>query len=145
MGQHTLTPSPSVICTRVICRITAMMNATRNSAAVRGPTPVVLKGFGSLADVMAWAAVKGDATWAGSQAGSLLQLLAGDEFASMEPEEFASISPDDFEEALASWKYSDYERDYGHGMPDLTMKPPALAKARARVAHRAARLWKHLE
>ena len=125
MGQHILTPSPFVICNRANCRITAMMNATRNAAAVREPLVADLKAFRSLADVMTWAAVKGDPTWAGSQAGSLLQLLAGDEFASMEPEEFASISPDDFEEALVSWKYSEYDRGYGHGTPDLTVKPPA--------------------
>ena len=27
----------------------------------------------------------------------------------------------------------------------MNMKPPPLVKARARAAHRAARLWKHLE
>ena len=122
-----------------------MMNTARNAAAVREPTVVELEKFGSLRDILTWAAVRGDPPVAYSQAGSLLHLLAGNEFTSMQAEEFASITPDDFEDALSSWMFSTYDADYGHGIPELTEKPLPLIKARARVAHRASRLWKHLE
>ena len=122
-----------------------MMTTARNAAAVRGPTDNELEKFGSLRDILIWAAVRGDPSVAYSQAGSLLYLLAGDEFTSMQAVEFASITPTDFEDALSSWMFSAYDADYGHGSPELNVKPPPLVKARARAAHRAARLWKHLE
>ena len=121
-----------------------MMTTTRNAAAAREPTVVELEKHGSLRDILTWAAVRGDPSVAYSQAGSLLHLLAGDEFTSMHAEEFAFITPDDFEDALSSWMFSAYDADYGHGAPELTEKPLPQIKARARAARRAARLWKHL-
>ena len=54
--------------------------------------------------------------------------------------------PADFEEALTTWTYSAGDTDQHRGTePDMNMKPLALVKARARAAHRAARLWQHLE
>ena len=122
-----------------------MMTNTRIASAVREPTPDELKTFRSLSDILTWAAVKGDPSLEYTQAGSLLQLLAGDEFTTMAGEEFASITPADFDDALSAWKFSVFDGDYGHGSPDLTERPLPLIKARARAAHRAARLWKHLE
>ena len=63
-----------------------------------------------------------------SQAGSLLYLLAGDELKTVQADEVASISPADFEDSLASWMYSAYDADYGHGAPDLDIKPPPIVK-----------------
>ena len=122
-----------------------MMTTTRNASAVREPNVEELESLRSLKDILTWVAIKGDPSVAYSQAGSLLYLLAGDEFKTMHADEFASISPADFEDSLASWMYSAYDSDYGFGAPDLDIKPPPLAKGRARAAHRAARLWKHLE
>ena len=68
------------------------MTNTRNAAAVREPTTDELKNFRSLGDILTWAAVKGDPLLEYTQAGSLLQLLAGEEFTTMEGEEFASIT-----------------------------------------------------
>ena len=97
-----------------------MMTTTRHASAVREPTPDELKTFWNLSDVLTWGAVKGDPSLEYTQAGSLLQLLAGDEFTTMEGEDLASITPADFEEALAAWKFSVSDGDYGHGAPDLT-------------------------
>ena len=55
-----------------------MMTTARNVAAVREPSVEELQHFSSLRDILQWAAVKGDPTYAFSQAGSLLYLLAGD-------------------------------------------------------------------
>ena len=62
----------------------------------------------------------------------------------MPAEEFASVAPADFEEALRSWRYSQYD-DYGNGNPECSIVPNALIKRRARASHRAARIWKGLE
>ena len=101
-----------------------MMTTTRNAAAVREPTVDDLEKFGSLRDILTWAAVRGDPSVAYSQAGSLLHLLAGEEFTSMEGEGFASITPADFEDALSAWRFSIYDGDYGHA--DLTERPMPL-------------------
>lgn len=122
-----------------------MMINTRIATAVREPTPDELKNFRNLSDVLTWAIVKGDPSWEHTQAGSLLHLLAGDEFTTMEGEEFASIIPADFEDAVAAWKFSIFDGDYGHGRPDITERLLPSVRTRARVAHRAAQLWKHFE
>ena len=57
-----------------------MMTTTRNASAVREPNVDELESFRSPTDILTWAAVKGDPSVAYSQAGSLLYLLAGDEF-----------------------------------------------------------------
>ena len=60
--------------------------------------------------------------------------------------EFASITPDHYEEALLEWKFSGDERDMMRGDdPDLNISPTPIITRRARAAHRAARIWKHIE
>ena len=71
--------------------------------------------------------------------------IAGDEFKTMSAAEFASISSEDFEAALTEWKFSQYDDDYEHGIPDCDLVPNALIKGRARAAHRATRIWQQLE
>ena len=110
-----------------------MMTNTRIASAVREPTPDELKNFRNLSDILTWAAVKGDLSLEYTQAGSLLHLLAGYDFTTMEGEEFASITPADFEDALSVWDFIIYDNDYGHGSPDMTERPLPLVKASARV------------
>lgn len=122
------------------------MTNSRNPAAVREPSIADLQGFGTLGDILAWAGMKGDPEYAYSQAGSLLYLLAGDGFYSIKSIEFASITPADFDDTLKDWKYSEDNYDMQRGDdPDMNIKPTPIVKARARAAHRAARIWNHIE
>ena len=115
------------------------MTNTRNLAAVREPSTDDLAGLKDLDDIITWSGLKGDPSCAFSLPGSLLYLLAGDEYFTIDASEFASIAPDDYDEALRHWKYSLDERDMMRGDdPGLTISPTAIVKARARGAHRAA-------
>ena len=155
-GGQTCTPHPGkslntvshaeFVCLLCQSKAAEMMTNTRNPAAVREPSVEELGAFGNLCDIMQWAAIKGDPTYAFSHAGSLLYLLAGDEFNRVEAIGFASITPDDFEEALTTWMYSADDTDHFRGRePELNLKPPAIVKARARATHRATQLWNLLE
>ena len=121
------------------------MTTARIAAAVREPTDAELEKFQCLADILAWAGVKGNPDVEYTQAGSLLYAIAGDEYQSIPAVEFASIAPADFEEALSDWKFSQYDDNYEHGVPECNLVPNALIKGRARAAHRAARIWQKLE
>ena len=61
-----------------------------------------------------------------TQAGALLYAMAADEFRTIRAEEFASVAPADFEEALDEWSYSQYENDYGNGVPECDINPTAI-------------------
>ena len=122
-----------------------MMNAARNTSAVREPSQVELNEFSCLRDILVWASIKGNPDLYYTQAGSLLYAMAADEFRTIRADEFASIDPADFEEALSSWSFSKFDDDYGHGIPECDEKPTVLMKGRARAAHRAARIWNDIE
>ena len=119
---------------------------SRNPAAVREPSIEYLQGFGTLRDILSWAGIQGDPEYAYAKAGSLLYLMAGDEFYTIESIEFSSIAPSDFDDTLKGWKYSDDNYDMQRGDdPGMNIKPTPIVKARARAAHRAARIWNHIE
>ena len=122
-----------------------MAAMARNAAPVREPTAEELTEFHSLADILVWAKIKGNPLVGYTQAGALMEAIAGDEFEAMTAAEFASISAADFEAALADWKFSQYEDNIESGLPDCDLVPNALIKGRARAAHRAARIWQSLE
>ena len=123
----------------------AITTASRVAAQVREPSNEDLQGFDNLADILVWAGVKGNPQCGTSQCGALLMAIAGDEFKTMSAAEFASISSEDFESALVEWKFSQYDDDYEHGVPDCDLVPNALIKGRARAAHRATRSWQQLD
>ena len=59
--------------------------------------------FNDLDDIITWSGLNGDPSYAYSEPGSLVYLLAGEEFPSIDAVEFATITPDDYEEALRDW------------------------------------------
>ena len=122
-----------------------MMNAARTASVVREPTDADLENPQRLADIIAWAGVKGNPDVEYTQAGSLLSAVAGDEHQTITAGEFASVAPADLEAALSDWKFSQYEDNYEQGVPECHLVPNALIKGRARAAHRAARIWQKLE
>ena len=122
-----------------------MMTAARNASAVREPTKEEFESFAGLHDILRWAGIKGNPELKFTQAGSLMFAVASEEFATIRVDEFASVDQEDFEATMREWIYSAEEEDYGHGAPACTIKPNAILKARARAAHRAARIWQNLE
>ena len=119
----------------------AMMLNVRNVAAVREPYNEYLERFRGLEDVIRWAGLIADLDYRLPQAGALLHLLgaAGDEYAGgvASPAEFASISPTDFEETLQLWHYGMDSSDMQRGdRPELSIRPTAIVKGRARAAQR---------
>ena len=71
------------------------MNNARIPAAVRGPSAYLVC-FTNLDDIITWAGIKGNPSYVCSQPGSLLYLLAGDEFSTIDAAEFASSTPDHY-------------------------------------------------
>ena len=69
-----------------------MAAMARSAAPVREPTADELQSFQTIADVMIWAKVKGNPLVNYTQAGALMEAIAGDEFETMTVAEFASIS-----------------------------------------------------
>ena len=78
-------------------------------AAVREPTAAETAGFGCLADMFTWARIKGLLACPGSRAGSLLRLLARDDWDTAEIDDIANVSPDDFDRMLEDWLYCSYD------------------------------------
>ena len=99
----------------------AMSTASRVQRRCASRADEDLQGFDNLADILAWAGVKGNPQCGTSQSGALLMAIAGDEFKTMSAAEFASISSEDFEAALAEWKFSQYDDDYESGTPDCDL------------------------
>ena len=113
-----------------------MMDASRNASAVREPSLAELTGFTGLRDILVWASIKGNPDVHYTHAGSLLYAMAADEFKTIRAGEFASVDPADFEDALNNWSYSQFDDDYGNGIPDTDINPKAIVKCRARPARR---------
>ena len=121
---------------------------------VREPTPEELSKFTSIADILSWAKIPGVATWRGSAAGRLLDLLgcadAGDGLVDIS--EFASIEPETLDDAVTKWTFSKFKSpeaftdhtskaaDEFESDNDLTEAPKAMDVARAKIAHNATRL-----
>ena len=82
---------------------------------VREPTSEQLQGFESIEDLFAWAKAKGRLDWPGSKAGSLLRVVAGDEWDDVEIDDFASVAPVTYERLHDRWRYSDVEPDGSDG------------------------------
>ena len=78
-------------------------------AAVREPTTAEVDNFLGLADVFTWARIKGRLACPGSRAGSLLRLLAKDDWDTAEIDDIANVAPDDFDHMLDNWIYCSYE------------------------------------
>ena len=105
-----------------------MSTAARNAAPVREPADDDLEAFDNLADILAWAGVKGNPVVEYTQSGALLVAIAGDEFKTISAAEFASISSEDFEAALAEWKFSQYDDNYEFGTLTATSRQMHLSK-----------------
>ena len=123
--------------------ISAIM-ASAPPAAVREPTAAQVAGFGCLADVFEWSRVKGLLACPGSRAGSLIRLIARDEWDTAEIEDIANVAPDDFESMLENWLYCSYDgntelddTDFA-GLLDEAPGPMLLGAARA--MHHACRI-----
>ena len=77
----------------------------RVASEVREPTVAELERIVDIADAFAWAKIKGDLTMPGTRAGSLLRLVAQDEWPECEIADFASVSPAAFDALLVDWYY----------------------------------------
>ena len=105
--------------------------------------------FSCVADVLSWAKIPGVATWRGSAAGRLLDLLgcADVDDGLADISEFASIEPETLDEAITKWTFSKFkspeaftagtskEADDVDSDGDLTESPKAMVIARAKMAH----------
>ena len=121
---------------------------------VKESTPDEMAKFSNVADVLSWAKIPGVATWRGSAAGRLLDLLgcADVEDGLADISEFASIEPETLDEAITKWTFSKFkspvaftesaskEADDVDSDGDLTESPKAMVIARAKMVHNAARL-----
>lgn len=115
-----------------------MFTSTPSVPWVRELTPLDLSSFATLLDILSWARLTGDLTYAGSPAGSSVRLLGGDGFNDID--EFASVGLADSDLAMVDWTHTgldaqDTETDVE---PDMTVAPTPIQRARARTAHHAA-------
>ena len=78
--------------------------AVRVAAAVREPTEAEIQGFHSVIEVFNWARIGGGLACPGSRAGSLLRLLAHDDWFEAGVDDIAGVSADDFERILEDWR-----------------------------------------
>ena len=83
----------------------AARSMTNVAAAVREPTEAQVMGFHSIIDVFNWSRIVGGLDCPGSRAGSLLRLLAHDDWFEAGIDDIAGISTDDFERILVDWRY----------------------------------------
>ena len=98
----------------------------------------------SLADILAWAKLKGSVAYAPSQAGSLLAALGAEADTSVE--EFAAIPEDTFLHIIREvWHYSASEVLEDGFDTDLGIKPSAIKLGHAVSAHYVARIWSGVE
>ena len=101
------------------------ITATSPYAAAREPSPDEWATLHSLADILAWAKLKGSVAYAPSQAGSLLSALGAE--TDTEVEEFAAIPEETFLQTIGHvWLYS-ASNDPDDGLDtDLSTKPTVI-------------------
>ena len=75
------------------------------SSAVREPTAAEIDGFNTLAEVFQWARISGGLASPGSRAGSLLRLLAQDDWSGTDIADIANVATEDFDHLLENWLY----------------------------------------
>ena len=93
----------------------------------------------NMEDIMTWSRFKGSMTHTPSQQGSLIIALGAEPDISID--EFAAVPGDEFDTILNdTWHYSDSAAADDGLSTELSLRPSAIVKARARSAHHAARL-----